>query len=258
MPHMATILRSLWARRLAAGAATAVAVVAGLAWAPRYGHESAPMMPPASADVPAEFSYPPLWPFSSQAEADRWRPTEQSAWHADAAETALRFTTQYLGFSAIDEILRTRDSPTRPGMEAWVTLGYAVPGHTPAPAATIHLARFGTAVGAPWEVVGTDDEVLTLDAPAYNSLAGPVIEAGGVITGVDECIRLQVRQSTQPQPLGEFSCQPAGGQDSRWSATVPVHGAEPGVLTVVASTGGHVTDVERFAVTALRVGDADG
>ncbi|BBY53189.1 hypothetical protein MKOR_04400 [Mycolicibacillus koreensis] len=257
MPDMATSVRSF-----AAAAVVVVAVATGLLWAPGpAGRELAPALPPAAADTPDTFAYPPLWPFNSQAEADRWRregPTEQTAWHADAADTARRFTTDYLGFSEVDEVVETRESPTRPSMETWVTLGYPVPGHSPAPAATIHLARFGSTPEAPWQVVGTDDEVLTLDTPAYGSVAGPVIEAGGVITGVDECIHLQVRQSTQPQPLGEFSCAPAGGENSRWSARVTARGAQPGVLTLVASTGGHVTDVERFAVTAVRVGDADG
>jgi hypothetical protein len=81
------------------------------------------------------------------------------------------------------------------------------------------------------------------------------VEAGGSIKGVDEAIHLRVRQSTQPQPLGEFCCEMAGGGSSgmRWSARVPVTGAQPGpALTLVAWTGGHVARVERFAVTGLQ------
>ncbi|MGV0635332.1 hypothetical protein ABQE69_14900 [Mycolicibacillus trivialis] len=203
--------------------------------------------PTASPDT---LQYRPLWPFASHEEADQWLldgPADD--WHADAEATAHRFTRDYLGFSGIDhaDAVRTNDR------EAWVEVGFAVPGGAIATAATVHLARFGSDAAAPWEVVGTQDTVLTLDSPGYGSTADSPIEAGGVISGVDECIHLAVRQISQPDPLGEFSCRPAGGDHSRWAATVTFSGAQPGTLTLVAWTGGHVVDVERFAVTALGV-----
>ncbi|MBU9762672.1 hypothetical protein FR943_02235 [Mycobacterium sp. TNTM28] len=210
---------------------------------------------PVSSPPPASeaFAFQPLWPFAAQHEADDWlndgAPAGHSPWHADAKATALFFTQNYLGFAEIDQAT-TVDEQAR---EAWIGVGYSIPEVNSATAATIHLARFGPRPEAPWEVVGTRDAVLTLDAPPYGSTVGPVIDAGGTITGVDESLHLQVRQLTQPEVLGEDCCLPAGGQARPWSARVTMTTPpQPGALTLVVSTGGHVANVERFAVTGLR------
>lgn len=207
----------------------------------------------APAPTASAFAYQPLWPFASQEEADRWRRQDaaqgHSPWHADAAATALAFTQNYLGFAEID---RTTTF-TEQDAEAWVGVGHELGDGNPMTVATIHLARFGTAADAPWEVVGSRDEVLTLETPRYGSTVGPVIEAGGTITGVDESLHLQIRQSTQPEVLGDECCVPAGGEAQRWSARVTTTTpAQPGALTLVVWTGGHIAEVERFAVTGLR------
>lgn len=203
---------------------------------------------------PVAFSYQPLWPFASRDEADRWArdaPADGFAWHAES--TALRFTRDYLGFSGVDQVTGTRID----GSEAWVSVGFVLPNNAVATAATLHLARFGSTADAPWEVVGSADDVLTIDTPSYGSaVGGRVIEAGGLVTGVDECLHLHARQHSRADTVGEFSCVPAGGERSRWSGRLPLRDTDPGVLTVVVSTGGHVATVERFAVTGLRVGPA--
>lgn len=64
-----------------------------------------------------------------------------------------------------------------------------------------------------------------------------------------------MRQVGRDGPLGEYCCLPAGGDNQPWSAQVTLtEPVQPGTLTVVVSTGGHVAEVERFAVTGLRVG----
>ncbi len=203
--------------------------------------------PPAQAT----FDYLPLWPFATAAQAEAWRaaPAGQD-WHADAAGTALRFARDFLGYNEID---RTTSIETD-GDEAWVGVGALLPDDRPRTAAVVHLARFGDAPDAPWEVVGTRDSILTLDRPAYGNTVGPVIDAGGTISGVDESLRLLVLQSTQAGPLGESCCVPAGGQQQPWSSRVGFAGAQPGTVVLSVSTGGHVADVESFAVTGLRVG----
>ncbi len=203
---------------------------------------AAPATPPAE-----DFAYQPLWPFTSQQDADG----AAAGRHRDAGATALAFTREFLGFNDIDRIV---DVTERDG-EAWVAVGYQLPDDRTTTAAEVHLARFGSGPDAPWEVVGTRDEVLTLESPPYGSAAGDVIAAGGRITGVDESLHLQVRQVGRDGPLGEFCCLPAGGENQPWSARVTLtEPARPGTLTVVVSTGGHVAEVERFAVTGLRVG----
>ena len=121
-------------------------------------------------------------------------------------------------------------------------------------AAVIHLVRFGSGADAPWEVVGTDDTGgITLTTPGYGSPVASPLSVGGTITGVDENIRVQVRQPSTTTVVGEACCQPAGGTDTPWTLTVSYQGATDHVLTIVASTGGHLLMVERFAITAVRV-----
>ncbi|WP_235654179.1 hypothetical protein [Mycolicibacterium houstonense] len=205
-----------------------------------------------TAPTPEGFAYQPLWPFASRGEADRWlrEGTAAEPWHADPKATALLFAQDYLGFK---EINRTT-TVTEHADEAWVGVGYALPTDVLTTAATIHLARFGTDPNSPWEVVGSRDDVLTLSTPQYASAAAAVIEAGGTITGVDESLHLQARQSTQENPLGDYCCVSAGGEAEPWSATLQISPPpQPGALTLVVWTGGHVAEVEKFAVTGLRV-----
>ena len=201
--------------------------------------------PPAYA-----FSSQPLWPFRTQDEADAWLADAaegHSPWHADAAATAQAFTMNYLGFAEIDQIVDT-DVRDR---EAWVHVGYESEPGVLSVAAVVHLVRFGPSADAPWEVVGTTDDALTLDTPRYGSpLSSPLI-VGGTITGVDESIEVAVRQVSSPEPLGSDCCVPAGGERAWWETTIDVAGATDPAVTVVAWSGGHVQDVEVFAVTGL-------
>ena len=212
--------------------------------------------PPVTVDEatgPSSFTRPPLWPFRSAAEVEAWQRDHDAdgtdAWHLDAEETALRFTRDFLGFADIDLVVTSDVGPE----EAYVTVGYAPgPGEGPSPAANIHLLRYGSGPDAPWEVVGTEDSTLQLDTPRYGAEATSPLAVGGVVTGVDESLRVQVRQPSSSAPLGESCCVPAGGEATPWEATVSFSGATDPALTVVVSTGGHVQDVERFAITALR------
>lgn len=203
-----------------------------------------------TAEAPREFAYQPLWPFADAGEAAAWQDSYRTSgaqpWHLDAEETAVAFTTGYLGFAEIDQAL----SSDVDGDEAWVTVGYTVGQSDPGPAADVHLARIGTGDDAPWEVVGTRDTTLTLTEPRYGATISTPVTVGGRITGVDESIRVQVRQLSGV--LGESCCPAAGGENTPWTATVPYAGASGAALTIVASTGGHVADVERFAITGVR------
>lgn len=221
------------------------------------GGLSAPLVPADPVDTTTAprdkgFTYQPLWPFDSQDDADRWlrdgAAAGDSPWHADAATTARLFTQDYLGFSEIDQTTTVTEHVD----EAWVDVGYASPNGEPTTAATIHLARFGTAPDAPWEVVGSLDNTLTLSTPSYGSTVGTVIEAGGIITGVDENLHLQLRQGSEKNALADYCCVPAGGQSQPWSATFNTSPPRPGALTLVVWTGGHSAPVERFAITGLR------
>ena len=219
----------------------------------------APTAPGGSSGIPGtdtpagEFRFQPLWPFADVEAAVAWQDDGGASqpWHLDAEETALGFAAA-LGFGEITEVTSTRFE----GDEAWVGVGYRAEGRTNE-AAVLHLARIGRGAeenspGAPWQVVGTEDDVLVLDTPRYGSAASSPVTVGGTITGVDESLRVQVHDAGSGGPLGDACCVPAGGQDAPWETTVSYDGGSGDALTVVAWTGGHVAEVEKFAITALR------
>jgi hypothetical protein len=194
-----------------------------------------------------------LWPFADEAEMLEWqrgyREGGHSPWHVDAEATALSFTTGYLGFTGIDQVV---DSAVD-GDTAEITVGYLGDGGNASPAATLLLVRLGSGDDAPWEVVGSiGNDSLTMTEPAPGAAASSPMRVAGLITGVDESIHVQVRDPAQPAPVGDKCCLPAGCEATPWSTTVTFTGTPTSTLTVVASTGGHVAEVERFAVTGVR------
>jgi hypothetical protein len=217
-----------------------------------------PESPSPSSSSPPQataFRYQPLWPFRTEGQAHAWRESNRGGghqpWHLDADQTALSFSRGYLGFTDVDRVV----GHTIGAADAHVMVGYPTEGGRTGTAATIHLVRFGAGPDAPWEVVGTRDAdtQFSLSRPAYGAVVSSPISAGGKIAGVDESIRVQVRQPSSAAPLGESCCTPAGGTEGTpWSAEVSYRGATDPVLTVVASTGGHLLQVERFTVTGIR------
>jgi len=203
---------------------------------------------------PAALSgYLPLWPFATAAEARGWQRSYRQGghqpWHLSPDLTALSFARGYLGFTGIDRATST----VVQGADARIGVGFLLPNRRASTAAVVHLVRFGAGPDAPWEVVGTRDSTLSLTSPRYGAAVSSPVRVGGRITGVDESIAVEVRQRGARAPLGRVCCLPAGGSDSPWSTSVRFAGATPGVLTVVASTGGHVAAVEMFAVTGVRL-----
>lgn len=205
----------------------------------------------ASARLLIAGRYQPLWPFSGPGEVAAWQRAHQAdghqPWHLDPAETAVAFSRDFLGFTEIDQAVKT----VVDGEHARVHVGLTGEGAEPMVAAVVHLMRYGSGDQAPWEVVGTDDTTLSLTTPAYGASVTSPLTVGGRITGVDESIRLRVLHPGADAPLGERCCVPAGGEKAPWSARLSFT-ADPGrTLTVVASTGGHIAEVERFAVTGV-------
>jgi hypothetical protein len=197
--------------------------------------------------------YLPLWPFATRADADAWRQAAATSgsqpWHLDAGQTALSFTTGFLGFTEIDKVV-SHDVGPRDGH---VTVGYTTPDGKTATAAVIHVMRYGDAANAPWEVVGTSDDQLVLETPNYATTGRSPMTVGGYVTGVDESLRVRVLQSSTGQ-LGQSTPLPAGGTHAAWQTTVDFDtaAATDPALTIVVSTGGHVQGVERFAITGVR------
>ncbi|MEU9144068.1 hypothetical protein [Streptomyces sp. NPDC048349] len=216
------------------------------------GPAVAPSTPPA-AEPALGPGLQPLWPFTTLEQARAWQRSHREGghqpWHLDADQTALAFVQGYLGFREMDRI----SSHSVSGRHARIGVGLGNPQEARrGTAAVLHLVRYGTEPDAPWEVVGTDDTTFSLTAPAYGSPARTPLAVGGRITGVDESISVQVREPSSPLPLGTACCTSAGGEHTPWTSTVSyTHPTDP-VLTVVAATGGHLAEVERFTVTAVR------
>lgn len=202
---------------------------------------------------PRRFGYQPLWPFTSLSDVAAWqsayRRNGSQPWHLDADQTAKAFTTGFLGFTEIDKVV----GRTVRGDNAWVSVGFVTEDmDRPFVSAVIHLVKYGAGQDAPWEVVGTRDSELTLTTPAYGAWVSSPVQAGGRITGVDESILVEIRQPASENPIGTSQPVRAGGERQPWKAAVSFRGATDPALTVVARTGGHLKEVERFAVTAIR------
>src|SRR3954451_21924366 len=186
----------------------------------------------------------PLWPFADGAAAARGASTAIGS----PASVALHFTRDQLGFKDNDLALGTTYSADR--QQAWVNIGFHTEGTRTSTAAVVHLARWSN--DGPWEVVGTRDSTLTLTSPSYGAKDASPVSVGGKISGVDESIRVAVHRSSSSQPLGVACCVAAGGDKSPWSETVSYKSTSSAVLTIVASTGGHLIEHERWALTAIR------
>ncbi len=196
--------------------------------------------------------YQPLWPFPNYAAEQAWQAASRSSgaqpWHLDGAQTALLFAQNYLGFADITTAIRT--TTVQDGIE--VGVGYPMPGGQLHTAAALHLVRYSDIADDPsagWEVVGTADTDFSLEQPAYGSAVTSPMTVGGHITGVDENIVLDVKDLSGSVVTGTPPAVPAGGANSPWSSPVSFHGT--GVLTVVAFTGGHLTQHERFAIQGV-------
>jgi hypothetical protein len=233
-----------------AAPATTPANTIGTPESPPAPSRTVPVIPPSGSvgSVPAppaySFGYQPLWPFATLADAEAWRTGAGGSqpWHEAANQTALSFTRGYLGFTEVDRVTSVVAQPR----EAHIGVGYLDPNGKPRTAAVLHLLRFGSSARSPWEVVGSDDTTFSLELPAYGSAVRSPMTIGGHITGVDENIHVWVRSLSTAAPVGERCCLPAGGENSPWQQAIPFTGS--GVLTIVASTGGHLQQVERFAI----------
>ena len=235
------------------GVGTGSAAPTGSSQAPSSA--SSPVTSPTTSPsvVPATFRFQPLWPFGSVSAATAWQAASASGsqpWRLDAGQTALSFCSGYLGFTEIDRVLSTELK----GDEAWIGVGAPVEEGTPRAVAVLHLARIGTGPTntRPWEVVGSEDTRLTLTRPAYGATVGRSLTVGGLIMGVDESLRITVR-SLEHGVLGSVQGISAGGYNDPWSVNLVIDDSVATRATVVVSTGGHLADVEAFAITAVTV-----
>jgi hypothetical protein len=197
----------------------------------------------------------PLWPFQTVAQADAWLRTYRAVGsdgqhRLDAASTALEFTRGALGFTGVDRVISTDGT----GAEQFVAVGWRSENGSDLTAAVLRLIRLGTDPASPWVVVGTRGTERALATPGYGERVSGSLTVGGRITGADEALRVLV-VGPGGVVLGRAGPVPVGGADQAWSVLVPLVVVSPGAaLSVVVSTGGHVADVEWFAITAVIAG----
>lgn len=163
---------------------------------PRTGHPAgrpgrSPTTTPTSATAPA-------WQVEQA-------PAGHSPWHGDAEATALAFTTGYLGFTSVDTVFGGDIDAAK----AVVEVGYRTEGGK----AALRLVRFGDGPDAPWEAVGTVG-TMSVTEPAAGVEIGSPVRVSGLTSGVDDNVRVQVRDPDVRRPLGDTCCQPAGGENS--------------------------------------------
>jgi hypothetical protein len=188
-----------------------------------------------------------LWPFTSTRDEVSWQSAYQAsgvdAWHLDADATAVKFATDYLGFTNMSTVT----SRTEGSAKVEIGVGFGPPGN--ATAAVITVQRSSS--DAPWEATGATSPVLSISSPAAGATVGSTVTVSGQIIGVDESITVSVRQQGN-NPVGQHCCQPAG-TGTPWSIAVALSSSQPGVAAIVASTGGHLETVEKFAVVGVLV-----
>ena len=201
---------------------------------------------PSQSPPPVYERYQLLWPFGSAWAGEQWRTKGGGSqpWHLDAEQTALNFTRSYLGFTELDLVTETFYDD----LGAHIGIGYRDPNGASHTAATLHLVQLGTASDSPWEVVGSDDTTFSVEQPAYGSKVSSPMTIGGHITGVDENITVSLLHLTSSGTERATLAQVAAGGDRAPWTTGAVSFAQRGVLTIVASTGGHLQQVERFAI----------
>jgi hypothetical protein len=229
-----------------------LSIPAGPTSSTQPAHPSPSSSTPPTRPASFELGYQPLYPFASLADAQAWQAADRSGghqpWHADAGATAIAFSSGWLGFNEIDTVTSTRTGTDG----AHIGVGYRDPNGNRHTAAVLHLVRFGTEADAPWEVVGSDDTTFSLEVPAYGSTVTSPLTVGGHITGVDENVRVAIRQLSSQAPLGQSAGIPAGGKNQPWTTSVPFSRPSDTTLAIVASTGGHLQQVERFTIQGVR------
>jgi len=210
--------------------------------------------PSVSSPASTAFRFQPLWPFASVTDAAAWQreaaPNGSQPWRLDPAATALTFASTHLGYAEMNRVT----SRQIVGDEAWIGVAGSPPEGRTMSAGVLHLARIGVGPTAerPWEVVGSRDTTLTLTTPRYGSVVGTTVTIGGQITGVDESLVVQIRDRGG-KLLARVQGIPAGGEKTPWQVTLTVPRGSSGLVTVAVSTGGHIADVERFAITAATI-----
>jgi len=221
----------------------------------------------------------PLWPFQTSEQVRAWRRAQRATGsdpqhRLDPVVTALEFTRGALGFTAVDRVTSVRTSTD----DALVGVGWADGAGTVLTVATLRLTRLGDgavgdgdgavgdgdgdgdgADGAPWVVTGTTDTSTVFTRPRPGETVTSPLTVAGRLSGVDEALRVLV---TGPggRTLGTAGPLALGGRDQIWTATVPLAPTPAGALLMITvSTGGHVGEVEWFAVTSARSsGSGDG
>jgi hypothetical protein len=208
-----------------------------------------------STSTPASFPYLYVYPFRDLAQVHAWQRSYEAGghqpWHLDPGITASSLAG-FLGYATAGQVMSAREDASG----AHVGLGFRNPNGVRVIATTVHLVRVGTGNDAPWEVVGDEpSSTLAVTTPTYGATVLSPMRVGGLITGVDESLHVQVHQLSTAPPIGDRCCIAAGGDRQPWSIEVVFASTDP-VVVISVATGGHLQAIESFAFTAARAAGA--
>jgi hypothetical protein len=172
--------------------------------------------------------------------------------YQDPYRTALKFTQDYLGFSAVDSVLGERSTFDR-GVSSgiYVSVGYRPPGQGLVTVADVDVV---CAKDGLWAVRGTGDDLLVLATPKHDvtlpaAQRDPVTLGGtSKFSGADR-IAVSIFDPSSTTPI---SAGCSADDVKNWSTTCSYHDTRHSPLIVMVAVHNTSGQLLKFALTCFR------
>lgn len=211
--------------------------VASSARSPASTSQSSPSPIATAAGLPELTT---LWPYQSRSRAAAREPgdvaTGRLPYLGDARQTALRFVSDYLGYSDPLEVIRTEALEAGAG----VVLGARNPNNALYEVTTVYLVRVTRADNAPYVVVRADAPRLRISDVSPGQPG--VVSVSGYVGGSHEAVQVRL--------LTSAGREAASGNDGSVGALAP--------WRVILGGTAHPVPAGRYAVVARTLSDANG
>jgi hypothetical protein len=218
---------------------------------------------PSPTTVPiAHGTFPKLaiFPFNSAPEEATWETAYADGhqpWKADPTAVSQLWVQNYLGYGDVDQVV----SKTVNAASADVTLGRTMTAEQKRTVSVtvVHLVKYANA----WIVVGATDpaaapNALSLSSPAAGTLASSPLKVTGPGYGVDEAIKLDVRDARSATSYGVGHAS-FGSGTPEWSASVSfTQPTGPDGVLIASEASLADSGTQRIAAEQLQFGEASG
>lgn len=202
---------------------------------PNVGSETPSTSAPAVPTTNTEFPELAIFPFTSAAAEQQWETDLAdggSNWQTQPVDVATRWVADFLDAPSVDRVLS--QTPVDGGDAVDVTLGRVIEGENPnaVPVTKVHLVQFGKA----WIVTDASDPMgyLTVSTPEPGAAISSPVDVTGPAFGVDEGLKVEVRDATSSTSYGDANTS-FGGGSGNWS--VSVHFQDPtGIVGALVAT----------------------